>query len=175
MRRHGLYLNEIKRLPIHGGSLRLYVEKSENVGASVQELMGVEKEQKVDSISYFEDFAFRVKGLKKKLVALLTGLKAKGKRIAAYGAAAKGTTLINYMGIGRDLIDFVVDRNTFKHGLYMPGYHIPIAGTEKLLEEKPDYVLILAWNFTGEILEQQEAYKKMGGKFIIPVPEPRIV
>jgi SAM-dependent methyltransferase len=175
LRRHGLYLNDVRRLAIHGGSLRLYVEKHENVGDSVQSLINIEKTAQVDRLRYYQDFARRVEALKTSLQELLTSLKAAGKKIAAYGAAAKGTTLINFVGIGRDLVEFVVDRNSHKQGLYMPGQHIPIFGPEKLLEEMPDFALMLAWNFADEIQVQQEAYRQRGGRFIIPVPEPQLI
>lgn len=174
-RTHNLYLNRVKRLNIHGGSLRLYVEKYENVENSVNDLLAMEKTEGLDTLHYYTHFSSEVETLKQSLVDLLISLKAQGHSIAAYGAAAKGCTLINYAGIGTDFIDFVVDKNFHKQGLYMPGKHIPILAPEELLYRKPDYVLILPWNFSGEILQQQQEYRDQGGKFIIPVPHPQIV
>jgi SAM-dependent methyltransferase len=174
-RRHSLFLNDVKRIPIHGGSLRLYVETEESVSKEVDKFLAEEAEREMNKINYYRDFTQRVEKLKIDLLRLLRSIKKQGKRIAAYGAAAKGTMMINYVDIGTDLIEFVVDRNTHKHGKYMPGKHIPIFDTDNLIREMPDYVLILAWNFAEEIMQQQEAYRRQGGRFIVPVPEPRIV
>ncbi len=174
-RRHGLYLNEIKHLGIHGGSLRLYVEPIEDVQASVSEALADEYALGIDTIRYFEDFSLRVQHVKQSLLALLRNLKAEGKRIGAYGAAAKGATLINFIGIDTGLIDFVVDRNVHKHGKRMPGQRIPILPAEQLIELMPDYVLLLAWNFADEIRSEQNAYEASGGQFIVPIPEPGIL
>ncbi len=174
-RRHSLFLNDVKRLSIHGGSLRLLVEKNENVQDSVKDYLATEKAAKVDCIDYYRDFAARVQSIRDSLRKLLGELKRAGKRIAAYGAAAKGSTLINYVDIRKDWVDFVVDRNTHKQGRYMPGKHWTIYDPAHLLEEMPDYVLLLSWNFADEILKQQELYRQKGGKFIVPIPEVRIL
>ena len=174
-RRHALFLNDIEQIPIHGGSLRLFVEKKEAVSEKVVRLLDEEARRKMDSIEYYRDFTQRVERLRKDLADLLHSLKNQGKSIAAYGAAAKGTMMINYVDVGTDIIDYVVDRNIHKHGKYMPGKHIPIFDTDKLTREMPDYVLILAWNFADEIMQQQTAYRQKGGRFILPVPEPMIV
>lgn len=126
-------------------------------------------------IGFYRDFALRVKAIGHELVTMLRDLKESGKRIAAYGAAAKGATLLNYFELGRELIHFVVDRNVHKQGRYMPGVHIPIYDPTSLLEEMPDYVLLLTWNFKDEILLQQAEYRRKGGKFIVPIPHPTVV
>ncbi len=174
-RRHDLYLNDIRRLAIHGGSLRLYIEPTEKVGDNVKKLLAEEDELGVDNYPYYEDFRHRVEAIREKMQRILADLKADGKRIAGYGAAAKGAIMLNYLGAGADLVEYVVDRNVHKQGKYMPGTRNPIFGPERLLEDKPDYVVILPWNFKDEILAQQAEFRRQGGRFIVPIPEPEIV
>lgn len=170
-----LCLSEVRRLPTHGGSLRLYIQHGSKPSGQVQRLLDEEAAAGIDCFSYYETFAERVTRLQQDLVALLKRLHASGKRIAGYGAAAKGTTLLNASGVTPEHLDFIVDRNVHKHDHYMPGLRTPIFGPERLLTEMPDYVLMLAWNFADEIIRQQAEYLSRGGRFIIPVPEVRII
>ncbi len=176
--RHGLRLLDVERLPIHGGSLRVqfvHSESHQRTRESVPLLLREETAWRVNRLDSLADFARRVEQLRAQLVRFLADLRHQGKRLAAYGAAAKGSTLLNYCGISRETIEFVVDRSPHKQGRYMPGVRIPILAPDQLLAQMPDHTLLLTWNFADEILQQQAAYRQRGGKFIIPVPEPRVV
>lgn len=176
MRRHGLLVEHIDYFPeLQGGSVRWHIGRGGRPDESVREFLHSEASNQVDALVYYESFSARVAEIKSALLQLLTALKAERKTIAAYGAAAKGSTLANCVGIGPDLVDFVVDRNTHKQGLYTPGTHLPIREPAALLESMPDFLLLFAWNYADEIVEQQAEYRARGGRFIIPVPWPLIV
>lgn len=171
-----LVVTRVERLPVHGGSLRVFLgHQGSAQDASVAATLAQEEAWGVHDAAPYKRFAERTETLKQRLVALLKDLKAQGKRIAVYGASAKGSTLMNYCGIDRTLVEYIVDRSTMKQGRYAPGTLLKIEPVEKLLEDKPDYVLLLTWNFVEEILAQQKEYRAMGGKFIVPVPEVKVL
>jgi SAM-dependent methyltransferase len=175
---HKLLIEEVEHHDLHGGTLRIYATHEDHgrkPQESVLRMLQEEDESGIRRIDFYRGFATQVEHLRDNLVQLVRELKADGKSIAAYGASAKGTTLLNCAGIGAETLDFVVDRSPLKQGYYTPGTHLRIDAPEKLLTEMPDFVLLLTWNFAEEILEQQSEYRRKGGRFIIPIPSLKIL
>lgn len=179
--RQGLKVIQLERISMHGGSLRLFAthetasDAPETDLASVRACLDEESQSGLDHLQFYAAFSGRVAKLREQLCRLIHRLKADGKKVAAYGASAKGTVLLNYCGIDRNVIDFVVDRSPFKQQFFTPGTRLPIRSPNALLQEMPDYVLLLTWNFADEILQQQSVYRNHGGRFIIPIPDVQIV
>ncbi len=175
--RHGLEVERVERIPIHGESLRVFVRRREDAApdGTVASLLEQESSWGVDSPDPYLAFARRVREIESRLGALLAELKQDGARIAAYGAAAKGSTLLNTFGLGSETLDFVADASPHKQGLHMPGNGLPIRPPAALVEEMPGYVLLLAWNLVDEIARQQREYRERGGRFIVPIPDPKVI
>jgi 2-polyprenyl-3-methyl-5-hydroxy-6-metoxy-1,4-benzoquinol methylase len=175
---HGLTLFDVEKLSTHGGSLRIYghhaEDKTHSVTERYRELVLREKTAGVERLDTYATFAEQVKETKRKLLEFLIEAKRKGKTIVGYGAPGKGNTLLNYCGVRVDFIDYTVDRNAYKQGKFLPGTHIPILPPEKIRETKPDYVLILPWNFKDEIMDQVSYIREWGGQFVVPIPEVRV-
>lgn len=176
-RRASLEVTDVAWQPVHGGSLRVFLRHGGegDVGARVREMMKEEKQDGLTGPGVYQGFGDRVSDLRQMLRETLQQLRCEGLRIAAYGAPAKGNTLLNYCGIGLESIEFTVDKSPHKQGKVLPGSHIPIRPPEALLRERPDYTVILPWNIAPEILEQQRDYTASGGRFIVPIPRPRVV
>jgi SAM-dependent methyltransferase len=176
---HGLSVFDVEKLPTHGGSLRIYGCHAENTKRSVasraKDLLAEEKVFGIERLKTYTSFTEQVKKTKHKLLSLLIDLKHRGKSIANYGAAGKGNTLLNYCGIRDDFIEYAVDRNPYKQKKYLPGTRIPIFHPDKIKETKPDYIFILPWNLKDEIMKQLDYIHDWGGKFIIPIPEPKVL
>ena len=176
MRRHGLYLNDVEFFPnLHGGTLRWHIGKHETPSARALAYLAEERDLGMHSFDFYRQFGQAVQKTSIALKALLTELNRQGKSIAAYGAAAKGATLLNSIGIGADLVSYVVDRNWHKQNMLMPGIHLPIFPPAVLDANPPDYLLLLAWNFKDEIMAELESFTKTGGKFIVPIPYPEVL
>jgi hypothetical protein len=177
--RHGLEVFDVEELPSHGGSLRVYVRRSGDGRharePSVDAVLGLERRGGFDRVEGYAGFGDRVVEVKWSLLDLLIGLRRGGARVVGYGAPGKGNTLLNYCGIREDFLDFLVDRNPYKHGRFTPGTHIPIYPPERIDEVRPDYVLILPWNLRKEIMRQMAHIGRWGGRFVIPIPQLEIV
>jgi 2-polyprenyl-3-methyl-5-hydroxy-6-metoxy-1,4-benzoquinol methylase len=177
--KHGLALFDVEEIPTHGGSLRIYARHAEDaakaVGARVAELLARERAAGLDRLNTYRAFDEQVKETKRRLLDFLMGAKRAGKRIAGYGAPAKGNTLLNYCGIRSDFIDYTVDRSPHKQGRFLPGVHIPVYGPERIGETKPDYVLILPWNLKDEIVAQMAHIRAWGGRFVVPIPRVQVL
>jgi hypothetical protein len=175
----GLALFDVEELPTHGGSLRIYAghsaEGSRTASACVKALRAKEEAAGLTRLEGYFSYAERVKEAKRKLLAFLIEAKRAGKSIVGYGAAAKGNTLLNYCGIRSDFLDYVVDRSPYKQDRFLPGTHIPICHPDKVKETTPDFLLILPWNLTEEVVAQMRYIRSWGGQFIVPIPEVRII
>ena len=175
----GLTLFDVEELPTHGGSLRIYArhagDRSKPVSRRAEELRRREVDAGLLRLETYARFGEQVKETKRKLLAFLIEAKGAGKTIVGYGAPGKGNTLLNYCGVGTDFIDFTVDRSAYKQGRFLPGTRIPIHAPERIREARPDYVLILPWNFKDEIVEQMAYVREWGGRFVVPIPEARVL
>lgn len=176
-RMHGFEVVGVERLPIHHGQLRIFVERAgrRKPEASVGELTLREVACGLDRLETFQAFARRVEENKRSLRTMIAGLRSEGRRIAGYGAPAKGNTLLGYLEIGPAEIEYICDRSPLKQGRFTPGMHIPVVPAERLAEDRPDYTVLFAWNFAEEIMAQQKAYLDRGGRFILPVPTVEVV
>jgi len=175
--RAGLQAVHVERLPVHHGQLRVAVQRvgEGRVQPSVAELVALERAKGLDRIETYQRFAEQTMELRYELQAWLRRVRADGKRVVGYGAPAKGNTLLGFLELGPGTIDYIVDKSPLKQGRYTPGTHIPVVEPERLLDDQPDYVLLLAWNFAEEILAQQAEYRRRGGVFVMPVPKVRIL
>ncbi len=171
--RHGMDVFHVERLPIHGGSLRLYAcqKGAEAIRATVTETLNAETRLGVTGAAYYERFSEQAAKVKADMITFLAEQKAAGKRVAAYGASAKGSTLLNYIGEAAGSLEFIADRSTYKQGRLSPGLHIPVVPAEELAARAPDYAVLLVWNFAEEVMAQQQDFRAKGGRFVIPLPK----
>jgi len=176
---HGLALYDVEELATHGGSLRIYAchgdEPHAPPSARLQALRAREAEAHLDDLSYYAQFAERVRETNRNLLEFLIDAKRAGRSVVGYGAPGKGNTLLNYCGIRTDFLDYTVDRNPYKQGRFLPGTHIPIHAPERIRETKPDYVLILPWNLKDEIVGQLSYIRDWGGRLVVPIPEIQVL
>lgn len=176
LKKHGLYLTDVQRLPVHGGSVRVFVSKQpEKSSSRVKKLLRLEKKKEILDPQTYLKFRRKVDRVRHELVQLLWKLRLENKKIVGYGASAKGNIILNYCRIGPETLDYIVDSISYKQGKFTPGMHIPIYPESKLLQDQPDYTLLLAWNFADEIINKQAEYRKKGGKFILAIPKLAIV
>lgn len=175
---HGLQVFDVEELTTHGGSLRVtahHTDGSHAQSAAVEKVLGDERNARLDSIDGYQNFSQKVSKIKDDLLQFLDGARSRGERVIGYGAPAKGNTLLNFCGIGPDSIQYTVDRSPYKQGRLLPGTHIPVHAPERIAETQPDYVLILPWNLQDEIVEQMSHVREWGGKFVVPIPELRVI
>ena len=176
---HSMTLFDVDELPTHGGSLRIYARHAANnallVSPKVAELREREQAAGLERADTYRAFAEQVRAAKRSLLKFLIGAKESGKRVAGYGAPAKGSTLLNYCGVRSDLLEYTVDRSPHKQGRFLPGVHIPIFPPEKIMATRPDYLLILPWNLKEEIVAQMTGIRAWGGRFVVPIPETKVL